>query len=81
MHAPGTRSCNGAADERVVRIRPLGDAREHEPGGRFRRQILRGVHRDVGAAVEHRVLHFLREHALPADRVQVGGLVAVAGGA
>ena len=38
------------------------------------------MHRDVGPAVEHGLLHFLHEHALPADRVEVGGLVAVAGG-
>ena len=34
---------------------------------------------DVGAAVEDGLLHFLGEHSLPADRVQLRSLIAVAG--
>ena len=37
------------------------------------------MHGDVGSPVEHRLLHFLREHASPADGVQVRDLVAIAG--
>jgi len=35
------------------------------------------MHCDVGAAVEHRLLDLLGEHALATDGVQLGGLVAV----
>ena len=58
------------ADERVARVGALGHRREHEAVGRVGRgQVLGRVHRDVGAPVEHRLLHLLHEHAGAADRV------------
>jgi hypothetical protein len=66
-------------DERVARVAPLGHRREIEALGGRRREVLGGVHREVGPALEHRLLHLLREHARAADRVEVGVLVAVAG--
>ncbi len=57
-------------DERVTRVGALGDRREHQAFGRCRRwEILGRVHRDVGAAVEHGLLHFLDEHARPTHLV------------
>ena len=67
------------ADERVARVGPLGHRGEHEAVGPCRRgQVLGRVHRDVGAAVEHGLLHLLHEDAGAADRVDghVGALVA-----
>ena len=68
------------ADERVARVAALGHGREHEPGGRRRRQILGRVHREVGAAVEHGLLHFLHEHARARRSRGSARLGAVAGG-
>ena len=41
-----------------------GTAASTRPGGVAGRQILGRVHREIGAAVEHGLLHFLDEHAL-----------------
>ena len=48
------------AHERVARVAPFGNRREHEAVAVLDGQILGRVHRDVGAAVEHGLLHFLR---------------------
>ena len=61
-----------APDQRVAAIAPLGDRGDDKPSERHRRQVLGGVHRHVGAPVEHRGLHLLDEHALATDRVQIG---------
>ncbi len=79
MRAPGPSRSNGTADERVTWIGAFGDRREHESGRRRSGQILGGVDRDIGAAVEHGLLHFFGEHAQATDRVQIGGLVAISG--
>ena len=58
------------AHERVERVRALGHRRDHQAVGRCRRgQVLRRVHGDVGAPVDHRLLHFLHEHAGATHRV------------
>ena len=56
----------------------FGDRREHQPGWRGGGQVLRRVFREVGPAVEHRLLHLLDEHAGPAHLVDrhVGATVA-----
>ena len=46
-----------------------GTAASTRPAGRRRGQVLGRVHREVGAAVEHRLLHLLHEHAGAAERV------------
>ncbi len=67
-------------DERVARVGAFGDRGEHQGRRRICRQILGGVHGDVGPAVGNHLLHLLGEHALPADRVQLGRLVAITRG-
>ena len=37
------------------------------------------MHGEVGASLEHGLLHLLGEHARAADGVEIGALVAVAG--
>ena len=66
------------ADEHVTRIAALGNGREHEPLGRDRRKVFRGVLRQVGLSVEHRELHLLDEHAGAAELVDrdVGPLIS-----
>ena len=68
------------ADQRVGRGTALGERGDAEARRRCGGEVLRRVHRDVGAAVEHGELHLLGEHALAADRVQrhVAALGAVA---
>ena len=68
--APVGSASSVEPDERVARVAPLGHRREHEAVGRVDGgQILGRVHREVGAAVEHRLLHLLHEHAGAPDRV------------
>ena len=74
----GGETVERAPDERVARVGPLGDRREHEPGVGRRRQILRRVHRDVGATVEHGLLDLLHEHSGAAEPVDLDVAVLVA---
>ena len=69
----------GGADERVAGIGPFRNRHEHEPRRRLGREILGRMDRDIGAAVDDRLLDLAGEDASAADRVQLGGLVAVAG--
>ncbi len=78
--AAGRNGFERRADERVTRIATFGDGGEHEAVGGDRRQIFRGVNREIGVSVQHGLLHLFHEYAGAADRVQVGALVAVAGG-
>ena len=72
--APAGRDLVERASRRARRAdRPRsGTAASTSPAGVVGRQILGRVHREVGAAVEHGLLHFLHEHARAADRVQIG---------
>ena len=60
--------------------RPLGDRGERQTVGGVGREILGRVHRDVGASVEHGLLHLLHEHARPTDRVDRHVGAAITGG-
>ena len=53
-----------SADDGVARILALGNRRQHQPVGQFRRQILQAVHGEIGAAVEQRLFDLLREQPL-----------------
>ena len=66
------------ADERVARVGPFRNRREDEAGRGHGRQVLGRVHRDVGPAVEHGLLHLFHEDALSTHAMDVGGLVGVA---
>ena len=76
-HTTGRELAERGADERVARVGALGHRREQQAVGCLRREILRGVHRDVGATVEDRLLDLLHEHADPTHAVHrlVGSLV------
>ena len=76
-HAAVGHVRESGADQRVTRVGPFGDRREDQPVGGGRGQVLGRVHGDVGATVEHGLLHFLHEHTLSADAVDLGGLVGV----
>ena len=70
----------GCADERVACVGSGRDADEHETIGRGRREVLPGVHGEVGPAVEHSGLNLFDEHALATHRVDRHVGVAVADG-
>ena len=57
-------------DEGVARILARGDRREREARRQVGRHVLHRMHREVGAAVGHRVLQLLDEQALAADLVE-----------
>ena len=67
--APGASSIEREADEAVARVAALGHGGQRETRRGGRRQILGRVHGEVGAPVEHRLLHLLHEHTLAAERV------------
>src|SRR5690606_36630743 len=69
-----------AADQRVARILALGGGRHGQAGGQLGRHVLHAVHREVGLAVEQRLLDLLDEQALAADLGQRAVDDAVAGG-
>ena len=75
--AGGDRIERGA-DERVARVGPFGNRGKDETRRVAGRQILGRVHREIGAVVEHGLLHFLHEHALAPDLVELGRLIGVA---
>ena len=70
----------GSAAERVARILTRQVRADGEPVGVRRGHVLRGVHRDVDAPVEQRLLELLHEHAARADLAERPRAVAVAGG-
>jgi hypothetical protein len=62
---PGTQV--RGATERVARVLPLQIRPNRKAFGIGRRHVLRGMHRDVDAAVEQRLLQFLDEDATRSD--------------
>ena len=66
--------------ERIGRVASLAERSDHQTVRECRRQILRRVHSEVGAAVEHRELHLLHEDALSTDHVQRNVEPGIAGG-
>ena len=56
-----------ARDQRIARIRPLGKRHQRELRRQHGRQVLRAVHREIGPAVQQRVLDLLDEQALAAQ--------------
>ena len=65
--APGARSAQRAADERVAGVAPLRDGGQHQARRGDRGQVLGRVHGEVGPPVEHGLLDLLDEHALAAE--------------
>ena len=61
------QTVEGGADQGVAGIGSFGHARQHQSGRGLRRQILGGVHGQVGPAVEDGALHLLHERALPPE--------------
>src|ERR1700687_1807297 len=51
----------------VARVVALHDRRQHEAGRHVHRHILERMHREIGAAIGHRLLELLDEKTLAAD--------------
>src|SRR6185436_11925436 len=57
----------GARNERVARVLPLGKAAEPQARHELARNVLGGVHREIGLTVEQALLDLFDEETLAAD--------------